>query len=139
MSDIIDKQGSYVLGVGRSLVEALGYILINIHTNTAESYDEDSIAMVIPDHLLFVIKVPFILGTSTLEQIVKAMKESEMENQTLQWDLIYYSQDIIAHIRQIQWRSAGIHTKVGRDYQRCHKHHEAQYSITIKLYATHIL
>ena len=110
MSDIIDKQGPYVLGVARSLVKAVGYILINIHTNTAESYDKDSLALVIPDHLLFAIKVPLILSTSTLEQVVKAMKESEMENQTLQWDLIWYSQDIIAHIGQIQWRFAGIHT-----------------------------
>ena len=44
-----------------------------------QGYNEDQIALVVPDLLNFVAWVPIILGTPTISHIVNAMKENEID------------------------------------------------------------
>ena len=44
-----------------------------------QGYDEDQIALVIPDELKFAEQVPLILGTPTISHIVNVMKEREID------------------------------------------------------------
>ena len=44
-----------------------------------QGYDEDQIALVIPDLSNFVARIPFILGTPTFSCIINIMKEKEID------------------------------------------------------------
>ena len=48
-------------------------------------YDEDQIALVIPDFSNFATRVPIILGTPTIGQVINIMKEAEMDALAMPW------------------------------------------------------
>ena len=48
-------------------------------------YDEEEIALVIPDPSNFVARVLVILGTPTIGQVVNVMKETEMDALAMPW------------------------------------------------------
>ena len=82
MSDLAEGKGPNVIGVGGAAVRPLGYVIVNLQVEAAESYNEDQIALIIPDASAFTARAPMIIGTCTLNQIVEAMKESELDNLT---------------------------------------------------------
>ena len=49
------------------------------------SYDEDQVALVVPEDSSFLRKCRVILGTPTINRAIRAMKESEMENAPEAW------------------------------------------------------
>ena len=48
-------------------------------------YNEDQIALVIPDFSNFVTRVPIILGTPTIGQVINVMREAEMDALATPW------------------------------------------------------
>ena len=50
-----------------------------------QDYDEDQIALVIPDFSNFATRVPFILGTPTIGQVINIMREAEMDALAMPW------------------------------------------------------
>ena len=62
LSDLV---GGWVacVGLGNELTQPLGYIVILVQVDRVQGYDEDQIALVIPDLSNFVVQVPVILGT----------------------------------------------------------------------------
>ena len=48
-------------------------------------YDEDQIALIIPDFSNFEVRVPVILGTPTIGQVVHVMREAEMDALAMPW------------------------------------------------------
>ena len=50
-----------------------------------QGYNEDQIALVIPDFSNFVTRVPIILGTPTIGQVFNVMREAEMEALAMLW------------------------------------------------------
>ena len=48
-------------------------------------YDKDQIALIIPDFSIFVVRVPIILGTPTIGQVVNMMREVEMDTLAMPW------------------------------------------------------
>ena len=48
-------------------------------------YDEDQIALVIPDFSNFVTRIPVILGTPTIGQVINMMREAEMDALATLW------------------------------------------------------
>ena len=65
---ITDLMGSKVasIGLGNAYMRPLGYVIIWVQVDGVWGYDEDQIALIIPDHSNFVMRVPIILGTSTI-------------------------------------------------------------------------
>ena len=63
----------------------LGYIIIWVQVDGVQGYDEDQIALVIPDASNFATQVPVILGTPTISCIVNVMKEKEINALTMPW------------------------------------------------------
>ena len=57
----------------------MGYVIIQIQVEGVQGYDEDQIALVIPDLSNFVAWVPMILGTPTISCIVNVIKEGELD------------------------------------------------------------
>ena len=54
------------VGLGNACTRPLGYIIIWVQVDGVQSYDEDQIALVIPDLSNFAAQIPLILGTPTI-------------------------------------------------------------------------
>ena len=64
---ITDLMGSKVtyMGLGNAYTGPLGYVVIWIQVDGVQDYNEDQIALVIPDFSNFATRVPIILGMPT--------------------------------------------------------------------------
>ena len=73
---ITDLMGSKVacMGLGNAYTRPLGYIVIRVQVEGVWGYDEDQIALVIPDFSNFATRVPIILGMSTIGHVVNVMR-----------------------------------------------------------------
>ena len=84
---ITNVMGSKVacVGLGNSYTRLLGYVVIWAQVDGVQGYDEDQIALVIPDFSNFATRVPIILGTPTIGQVINMMKEAEMDALAMLW------------------------------------------------------
>ena len=84
---ITDLMGSKVtcVGLGNTYTRPLGYVVIRVQVDGVWGYDEDQIALVIPDFSNFATRVPVILGTPTIGQVVNVMREVEMDALAMPW------------------------------------------------------
>ena len=64
MGPITDLIGSKVTCVelGNTYTRPLGYVVIQVHVDEVRGYDDDQVALVIPDFSKFAARVPVILG-----------------------------------------------------------------------------
>ena len=67
-----------IAGMGGSLVEPTGFVLMNVKVPCVQGYDEDQVALVMEDPGMT--ECPVILGTSTLYRVMEVIKESEISN-----------------------------------------------------------
>ena len=74
---ITDLMGSKVtcVGLGNAYTRPLGYVVIRVQVDGVWDYDKDQIALIIPDFSNFAVRVPVILGTSTIGQVVNVMRD----------------------------------------------------------------
>ena len=81
VGSITDLMGSRVtcVGLGNAYTRPLGYVVIQVQVDGVWGYNEDQIALIIPDFSNFAIRVPIILGTSKIGQVVNVMREAEMD------------------------------------------------------------
>ena len=63
----------------------LGYVVIQVQVDGVQGYDEDQIALIIPDLSNCVAQIPVILGTPTISQVVNVMKEAEIDALVMPW------------------------------------------------------
>ena len=84
---ITDLMGSKVtcMGLGNAYTRPLGYIVIWVQEDGVWGYDEDQIALVIPDFSNFATRVPVILGMTAIGQVVNVMREVEMDALAMPW------------------------------------------------------
>ena len=66
------------LGLGNTYTRPLGYIIIQVQVDRVQGYDEDQIALVVPDLSNFVARIPVILGTPTINHVINVLKEKEI-------------------------------------------------------------
>ena len=66
------------IGLGNAYMRPLGYVVIWVQVDGVQGYDEDQIALVIPDLSNFTVSVPVILETPTISCIVNVMKEKRL-------------------------------------------------------------
>ena len=87
MGPITDLMGSKVvcIGLGNTYTRPLGYIVIWAQVDRVQGYDEDQIALVIPEFSKFAARVPIILGMPTIGWVVNAMREVEMDTLATLW------------------------------------------------------
>ena len=72
-----------IAGMGGSLVEPTGFVLMNIKVPCVQGYNEDQVALVMDDPGMT--ECPVILGTSTLYQVMEVIKESEISKLAVPW------------------------------------------------------
>ena len=112
MKDLVgDQKKECIIGVGGSAVQPKGYIIVNVQVDAANSYNADAIAIVIPDASGFASRVPMIIGTCTLGRVVEAMKESELDTLTPQWDMVRYAREITVKTGRVEWRPARMQSR----------------------------
>ena len=68
-----------IQGIGGTRTGAIGYVVIQVRVEGVPSYEEDQVALVVPDNTPFGKKVPVIIGTPTINRLVRSMKEAEFE------------------------------------------------------------
>ena len=73
------------VGLGNAYTRLLGYVMIWVQVDGVQGYDEDQIALVIPDLFNFAAQIPVILGTPTISQVVNMMKEAEVDALAMLW------------------------------------------------------
>ena len=67
------------MGLSNALTQLVCYIIIQIQVDGVKGYDEDQIALVIPDLSNFVAWVPVTLGTPTIRHVINVIEEKEMD------------------------------------------------------------
>ena len=78
LSDLADG----TLGInslGTVFSQPLGYVIIRVQVVGVWGYDEDQVALVMPDPNVFGSQVLVTLGTPTINQIINVIKESEID------------------------------------------------------------
>ena len=65
ITNLMDSKVTCV-GLGNAYTRPLGYVVIWVQVDRVWGYDEDQIALVIPDFSNFATRVPIILGTPTI-------------------------------------------------------------------------
>ena len=72
-----------ITGMGGSLVEPTGFVLMNVKVPCVQGYDEDQVTLVMDDPGMT--ECPVILGISTLYQVMEVIKESEISKLVVPW------------------------------------------------------
>ena len=91
-----------IAGMGGSLVEPAGFILMNVKVPCVQGYDEDQVALVMDDP--GVTECPVILGTSTLYWVMEVIKESEISKLAVPWSssqISWLMWDVTARLSQV--------------------------------------
>ena len=65
ITDLMDSKVACI-GLGNAYTRPLGYVVIQVQVDRFQGYDEDQIALIIPDFSNFATRVPIILGTPTI-------------------------------------------------------------------------
>ena len=65
ITNLMDSKVACV-GLGNSYTRPLGYAIVRVQVDGVRGYDEDQIALIIPDPSHFAKRVPVILGTPTI-------------------------------------------------------------------------
>ena len=73
------------MGFCNAYKRPLGYIIIWVQVDRVQGYDEDQIALVIPDWSNFAAQIPVILGTPTISWVLNVMKEAEIDTLAMPW------------------------------------------------------
>ena len=91
-----------IAGMGSSLVELTGFVLMNVKVPCIQGYDEDQVALVMDNPGMM--ECPVILGTSTLYRVMEVIKESEISKLAVPWSSSWISwlmQDVTARLGQV--------------------------------------
>ena len=73
------------VGLGNAYTRPFGYVMIWVQVDGVQGYDEDQIALVIPDLSNFSAWIPIILGAPTISQVINMMKEADMDVLVMLW------------------------------------------------------
>ena len=85
LTDLVGNIPLTLTGVGGCRTRPNGYVLIRLKVDEVSGYNEDQIALVVPDNSEFAKRVPLIIGTPTLNRIINVMKESELDKLSTPW------------------------------------------------------
>ena len=91
-----------IRGMGGSLVEPIGFVLMNVKVPCVQGYDEDQVTLVMDDPKMS--ECPVILGTLTLYRVMEVIKESEISKLAILLSssrILWLMQDVMAKLSQV--------------------------------------
>ena len=71
------------IGLGNAYTLPLGYVIVKV--DGVQGYNEDQMALVVPDLLNFMNRIPIILWTPTISHIINVMKDREIDTLVMPW------------------------------------------------------
>ena len=98
----IGGQLPLIKDMGGSLVEPIGFVLMNVKVPCVQGYDEDQVTLVMDDPEMCECLV--ILGTSTLYRVMEVIKESEISKLVVPWSssqISWLMRDVMARLGQV--------------------------------------
>ena len=82
LNDLIDSNLN-MNSFGRLSAQPLGYVIIRVQVEGVQGYNKDQVVLVIPDPTDFGSQVPVISGTPTTNQIINVIKDSKIDELSL--------------------------------------------------------
>ena len=76
-----------LVGLGGGQAELLGFTLMRVQIEGMPHYDEHQVLFILDDSSTFSSRILVILGTPTINRVVQAMKETEMHNTPVEWQM----------------------------------------------------
>ena len=70
----------------------LGFVITRLQVKEVAGYEEDVVFLVVPDDSTFGNRVPIVIGTCTLVQVINVIKESEMDQISTPWVTVRLAQ-----------------------------------------------
>ena len=106
----LNNHDGYILlsGLGGKITKPLGYVILRVQIPYVPSYYEDQVALVVPEGSNFLKRCQVILGTLTINQAVRAMKESEIENAPKAWQSAVHSFEFANYMVQVNPEDYGM-------------------------------
>ena len=95
-------------GLGGKITEPLGYMMFRVQIPHVPSYDEDQVALVIVEDSNFLKRCQVVLGTPTINQAVRVMKESEMEGAPEAWRSAQHTYEFANYMIQLNPEDYGM-------------------------------
>ena len=95
LSNLVDHTLK-INGFGGLFSWPMGYVIIRVQVEGVRDYDEDQVALVIPDLTAFGLS-PVTLGTPTINQIVNVFKESEIDEPSVSLNGLRISHLLAGH------------------------------------------
>ena len=80
---------------GGYYTEPIGYVLVRVQFPRIPSYDENQVTLVIRDGSEFSRRVPVIIGTLTIDRVVWALKESELDTFPEEWQRARHAHEYV--------------------------------------------
>ena len=85
ISDLIGRRVTCI-GLGNTYTQPLGYTVVRVQVDGVQGYNEDQIALVVPDLSNFAERIPIILHTPTIRHVINIMKEREIDSLVMAWE-----------------------------------------------------
>ena len=106
MGTITNLLGAKVtcMGLGNAYMRPLGYVIIWVQVDRVQGYDEDQIALVIPDLSNFAAWIPVILGTPTISWVINVIEEAEIDALAMLWANARVAHLLLVHVEWWPWR-----------------------------------
>ena len=109
IQDLNDHNGCIPLSsLQGNVTEPLGYIVIWVQIPYVPSYNEDQVALVVRDNSCFISHCPVVLGMPTINRVIRAMKETELETAPEAWQSARYSFEYTNYMAQFDPANNGI-------------------------------
>ena len=89
----------------------IGYIIISVQIDGISGYNEDQVALMAYSSTKFMHHVPIILGTPTMDQAIKTIKESEIDRLATPWACVRKSTLLQAATTRVAAVRADVTTK----------------------------
>ena len=83
-------------------------MILRVQIPYVPSYDEDQVALVVSEDSNFLRRCQVILGTPTINQAVRAMKESEIEDAPEAWWSAVHSYEFANYVVQLDPEDYGM-------------------------------
>ena len=84
LEDLVDHPLNLV-GLGRKCTSLLSFIILHVQVCEITGYDEDVLFLMVPDESEFGWRVPLVIGTCTIGQIINVIQESEIDCLSTPW------------------------------------------------------
>ena len=77
-----------LVGLGGKHTSPLGFIILHVQVWEIAGYDKEIVFLVVPDESEFGWRVPLVIGTCTIGQIINIIWESEIDHLSMPWAMV---------------------------------------------------